>query len=65
MQLGGESSETVAPHLFCVYTDFFFFLGPLGFDSGLCFTPFGKNEYSKKTINPNPSPIGKIGFGLY
>ena len=46
----------------------FFFLGPLGFDSGRLMTPFRKwvsSNLPKKTNNPNPSPTGKIWFGLY
>ena len=45
-----------------------FFLGPLGFDSGRLMTPFRKwvpSKLPKKTNNPNPSPTGKIWFGLY
>ena len=46
----------------------FGFLGPLGLDSGRFATPFLKcvsSNFSKKTNNPNPSPIKKIWFGLY
>ena len=46
----------------------FGFLGPLGLDSGRLTTPFLKcvsSNFSKKTNNPNPSPIKKIWFGLY
>ena len=46
----------------------FGFLGPLGLDSGRFTTPFLKcvsSNFSKKTNNPNPSPIKKIWFGLY
>ena len=46
----------------------FGFLGPLGLDSGRFTTPFLKcvsSNLSKKTNNPNPSPIKKIWFGLY
>ena len=46
----------------------FGFLGPLGLDSGRFATPFLKcvsSNLSKKTNNPNPSPIKKIWFGLY
>ena len=46
----------------------FGFLGPLGLDSGRFTTPFLKcvfSNFSKKTNNPNPSPTGKNGFGLY
>lgn len=46
----------------------FGFLGPLGLDSGRLTTPFLKcvsSSFSKKTNNPNPSPIKKIWFGLY
>ena len=46
----------------------FFFLGPLGFDSGRLMTPFRKwvsSNLPKKTNNPNPSPTGKTRFGLY
>ena len=46
----------------------FGFLGPLGLDSGRFTTPFLKcvsPNFSKKTNNPNPSPIKKIWFGLY
>ena len=32
----------VAPRLFCVYMDFFFFRGPLGLEVGLRFTPLRK-----------------------
>ena len=45
----------------------FFFRGPLGLEVGLRSTPFRKwvrSNLSKKTNNPNPSPIGKR-FGLY
>ena len=50
----------------CLYI--FGFLGPLGLDSGRFTTPFLKcvsSNFSKKTNNPNPSPIKKIWFGLY
>ena len=50
----------------CLYI--FGFLGPLGLDSGRFTTPFLKcvsSNFSKKTNNPNPSPIKKIRFGLY
>ena len=50
----------------CFYI--FGFLGPLGLDSGRFTTPFLKcvsSNFSKKTNNPNPSPIKKIWFGLY
>ena len=46
----------------------FGFLGPLDLDSGRLTTPFLKcvsSNFSKKTNNPNPSPIKKIWFGLY
>ena len=46
----------------------FGFLGPLGLDSGRFTTPFLKcvsSNFSKKTNNPNPSPIKKIWLGLY
>ena len=46
----------------------FGFLGPLGLDSGRFTTPFLKcvfSNFSKKTNNPNPSPIKKIWFGSY
>ena len=46
----------------------FGFLGPLGLDSGRFTTPFLKcvsSNFSKKTNNPNPSPMKKIWFGLY
>ena len=45
----------------------FGFLGPLGLDSGRFTTPFLKcvsSNFSKKTNNPNPSPIGNK-FGLF
>ena len=45
----------------------FGFLGPLGLDSGRLMTPFRKcvfSNFSKKTNNPNPSPITKTWFGL-
>ena len=44
----------------------FFFREPLGFEVGFRSTPFRKwvlSYRSKKTNNPNPSPIGKR-FGL-
>ena len=46
----------------------FFLFDPLGLDSGRMMTPFEKcvfSNRSKKTNNPNPSPTGKIRFGLY
>ena len=46
----------------------FFFLGPLGLEFGRLITPFRKcvsSNFSKKTNNPNPSPIKKIWFGLF
>ena len=46
---------------------YFFFRGPLGLEVGLRSSPFRKwvrSNLSKKTNNPNPSPIGKR-FGLY
>jgi hypothetical protein len=55
-------------HAFSHYGVFFGFRFPLGFDSGRLITPFGKyrvSYLSKKTNNPNPSPTGKIWFGLY
>ena len=51
-----------------VSINLFLFSGPLGLDSGLLITPFRKcvsSNLLKKTINPNPSPIWKIWFGLY
>ena len=45
----------------------FDFLGPLGLDPGRLMTPFRKcvfSNFSKKTNNPNPSPITKTWFGL-
>lgn len=51
----------------CVYGVCFFFRGPLGLEVGLRSTPFRKrvlSNLSKKTKNPNPSPIGNR-FGLY
>ena len=51
-----------------IYLYIFGFLGPLGLDSGRLTTPFLKcvsSNFSKKTNNPNPSPIKKIWFGLY
>ena len=51
-----------------IYLYIFVFLGPLGLDSGRLTTPFLKcvfSNFSKKTNNPNPSPIKKIWFGLY
>jgi hypothetical protein len=56
-----------APLLCAVYV-FFGFLGPRGFDVGRLTTPFRKcvsSKRSKKTNNPNPSPIRKIWFGLF
>ena len=44
------------------------FLGTFILDSGRLTTPFLKwvsSNFSKKTNNPNPSPIRKIWFGLY
>ena len=38
----GCHPKMVAPRLFCVYMDFFFFRGPLGLEVGLRFTPLGK-----------------------
>ena len=52
---------------FFFYVACFFFLGPLGFEVGFRSRPFRKwvlSNLSKKTNNPNPSPIGKR-FGLY
>ena len=52
---------------FCVYGVCFFFRGPLGFEVGFRSTPFRKQVLSyrsKKTSNPNPSPI-RNGFGLH
>lgn len=53
------------------YHKVFFFRGPLGLEVGLRSTPFRKwvlSYRSKKTNNPNPSPIrnrfGLYGFGL-
>ena len=46
---------------------YFFFRGPLGLEVGLRCTPFRKwvlSNLSKKTNNPNPSPI-ENRFGLY
>ena len=51
-----------------LYIFIFGFLGPLGLDSERFATPFLKcvsSSFSKKTNNPNPSPIKKLWFGLY
>ena len=61
----GGSIAKIPPPLF-IYGDGFF-RGPLGFEVGFRSTPFRKwvlSYRSKKTNNPNPSPIGKR-FGLY
>ncbi len=55
------------PRTFLCYTVCFFFLGPLGLEVGFFCTPLRKwvlSNFSKKTKNPNPSPIGKR-FGLH
>ena len=60
---GRRNHNSVRPP--CSYH--FFFFGPLGLEVGLRSTPLRKcvsSNLSKKTNNPNPSPIGKR-FGLY
>ena len=62
----GTSLEAMRPS-FLLYGVCFFFLGPLGLEVGFRSTPFRKWVFlnlSKKTNNPNPSPIGNR-FGLY
>ena len=65
---GGRIVSKLCARLFYVYGVCFFFRGPLGLEVGCFFTPFLKcvsSNFSKKTNNPNPSPIKKIWFGLY
>ena len=60
---GGRNRHTMRPPC----PAYFFFLGPLGLEVAFRSNPFRKwvvSNFSKKTNNPNPSPIGKR-FGLY
>ena len=60
---GGRNRHTMRPPC----PAYFFFLGPLGLEVTFRSSPFRKwvrSNRSKKTNNPNPSPIGKR-FGLY
>ncbi len=67
---GRAALRRASIHLDCVQIRLYIFgfLGPLGLDSGRFTTPFLKcvfSNFSKKTNNPNPSPMKEIWFGLY
>ena len=66
-RLNRNSEQPRRAHCARLVLAYFFFRGPLGLEVGFCSGPFRKwvlSNRSKKTNNPNPSPIGNR-FGLY